>query len=123
MICAKPVAAALAAAALAAACAGRKEPPAAKRAPAAPAGSAQPSAPEVWRERARAPAELPAGTLVRVASRRPIDRGGACPPADAPAEKGAAEVKPQPAAQPECPSRGDDVEEVEIDWHAAPSSP
>jgi hypothetical protein len=123
MIRAKPVAAALAVAALTSACAGGKEPPAAQRTAAAPAGAAQPSASEVWRERARAPAELPAGTLVRMASRRPIDRG-ACPPAEPQRDgKGAAEVEPQPAARPECPNRGDDVEEVEIDWHGAPPSP
>jgi hypothetical protein len=116
--------AALAAASVGAACAGREEPPAAPSAPAAPAGAGQPAAPDAWRERARAPAELSAGTLVRVASRPPLERGGACPPAEPqPAKKGAAEERPQSAAPPECPRVGDEVEEVEIDWHGTAPPP
>ena len=101
--------------------------PAAAGAPASPASAANPAPapddsrgaePGAWRERARGPASLSPGELVRVAKRQSHEEAApSCPPPPSPPRAA------RSAAPAACPPAGDAVEGVEIDWHAPAPAP
>ena len=88
-------------------------------APAPPAQTVPRSEPAAWRERARAPDDVPPGVLARVA-RRAANRAEACPPVPTPAAGGLpAPLAPGAGVPARCTKGHLDVE---IDWNGAPSS-
>jgi len=94
-------------------------PAAAAPAAAAPAAPVETPPADRWRQRAGPPADVPAGTLARMASRSgvPVDRGPVCPPRAA--AEPAPSHGPAPAAAPGC-TQTEEVLDVEMDWHEPP---
>ena len=120
-------AAAAALAAVLATLATRATPPAVPPSSALPeapaAATAAPQDPAEWHEKARAP-DVSAGVLVRVASRRPLDRDLACAPA-APEGAGAKAAPEEDVAadMARCTPGVDEIEAVEVDWNGTKPSP
>lgn len=96
-------------------------PPSSGAPEAPPAAIAAPGDPAEWHEKARAP-EVSAGVLVRVASRRPLDRDLACAPA-APEGVKAAPEEDAAADVARCTPGVDEIEAVEVDWNGTKPSP